>query len=162
MAELTQEKLRHLFDYDSKTGFLVRRVRAGNQLPGTAVGSLDGKGYLHVIIEGRCYRVHRLVWLHQKGWLPDYLDHINRVRTDNRLENLRPVTLSQNHANRQANKQGKTAPFKGVYRNKRGAYIAQTKVKGRTLYLGSYRTPAAAYRAYARKMREIHGDYFSG
>lgn len=69
---------------------LIAQIARGNGATGKAVGSPKGKGYLRVHVEGRSYAVHRLIWLmHTGAWPKDQLDHINRVRTDNRIENLR-------------------------------------------------------------------------
>ena len=96
----TQDRLHELFDYEN--GQLIRRVRAGNRMPGTVVGSITQGGYLKVELEGSCYRVHRLIWKWHHGTDPnDLIDHINRDRTDNRIENLREATSSENNQNNQ-------------------------------------------------------------
>lgn len=65
----------------------------------------DGNGYLRVQIARKNHRVHRIIWTVFNGPIPDGLeiDHINRDKTDNRLDNLRLVTSAQNNHNRKDN-----------------------------------------------------------
>lgn len=110
---LTQERLKELLDYDPKTG--VFRWRATGRGRKTKVGSdLMSRGYLQICVDGRRYYAHRLAWLYTHGTLPrGYADHVNRDTTDNRAENLREATPSQNMQNRGANKNN-TSGHRGV------------------------------------------------
>lgn len=70
-------------------------------------GSYDKDGYLIIKIKGKQYKAHRLVYAYHNNKFPkNMIDHINRNRTDNRIENLRDVTadINNNNANRQSNK----------------------------------------------------------
>lgn len=91
---ITQERLKQLFDYEPETGKLIhRRLKR-------VVGS-NAPDYLLAKVDGKCYRVHRLIWLWVYGQLPiGEIDHINRERTDNRLSNLRDVSRAQNMQNK--------------------------------------------------------------
>lgn len=98
---LTQSRLRELFDYDPDTGVFTRRVgRGGVALVGRKVGNYAGGGYLKVSINKRNEYLHRLAWLYMYGKYPNgVIDHINGVKDDNRLTNLRDVTRSENQHN---------------------------------------------------------------
>lgn len=149
--------LEHLFELDEKTGVLRRRVtRAPNARAGDVVGSLDGRGYLHVNISGRFYRVHRIVFYMYYGYDPKtHLDHIDCDKLNNRPENLRPATDQQNAGNVPRMYAHNTSGFRGVSRNSRsGKWHAQIKIFGKQTYLGRFNTPeeaAEAYRAAAKK-----------
>ena len=100
MTLITQSELKNLFFIDPQTGECRRRN-------GRPTGSLSQKGYLRTTVKGREYRVHRLVWLWVHGSHPSEgmtIDHINGVKTDNRIANLRLATICQNidyyHANK--------------------------------------------------------------
>ena len=99
-SEISVDALRDLLSYDAETGLLTWRVRRGRVEVGQAAGNPMKSGYLQVMIGGRTYLAHRLAWLHHFGRWPDGdVDHINRVRTDNRVENLRECPRSANMAN---------------------------------------------------------------
>lgn len=99
--EITQQKLKELFDYRDD-GVLVRKVScAGNcNHAGRSVGWKDARGYVSTKINGQSHRVHSLIWMWHYGVLPEQLDHINRVPHDNRIENLRLASSSENMMNR--------------------------------------------------------------
>ena len=98
---LTQERLRSLFDYDPQTGVLTRKSEPSSRSPiGAPIGGNDGAGYLQTIVDGRRYRLHRLIYLYMLGTLPEhYVDHLNRNRSDNRWQNIRHATRTENAHN---------------------------------------------------------------
>lgn len=97
---ITAEQAREVFLYDPTTGRLTYRVDTPSYTAGTDAGAAYGDGYVKVGIYGRSYPVHRLIWLIVTGeWPVHVIDHINRVRGDNRWENLRDVTAQENARN---------------------------------------------------------------
>lgn len=106
-VEIDQEKVKAVFQYLPETGQLVWKRRedmpnAWNaKFVGKVAGGMSGPGYFQVAIYKKRYLVHRLIWVMFNGPIPDDLqvDHINRTRTDNRIENLRLLTCSQNLKN---------------------------------------------------------------
>lgn len=114
---LTQEGLKELFDYDPETGALLRRISVGKGnrwRKGTIAGHISKQGYGRVRVEGRMYLIHRLVWLWHKGYLPENdIDHIDRDKTNNRIENLREVSKSCNLQNT-GNPANNTSGVKGI------------------------------------------------
>src|SRR5690348_8622850 len=98
--ELTQERLRECLSYEPRMGDFTWHKSRCRVKVGDMAGTPHPDGYVQINIGGRLYLAHRLVWLHVYGeWPIAYLDHINGVRDDNRLINLRPATHSQNKAN---------------------------------------------------------------
>lgn len=153
--------LRELLDYDQKTGAFTWRLRTGPNAPqGDRAGCVNGRGNVRIKIRGRFYLAHRLAWLHTHGeWPPHEIDHINGVRSDNRLVNLRLATRSQNQRNialRRDNKSG----VKGVTWHKEAhKWQAQIQVKGRNMYLGRFERLEDAADAYKRAAINLHGDF---
>ena len=91
--DLAASYVREMFDFDTETGNLFRKEGRSGCTLGNVAGGDDGKGYIAITVDGFAYKAHRLVWLHHYGEWPDGpLDHINGVKTDNRLSNLRLVT----------------------------------------------------------------------
>lgn len=144
----------HLFDYNAETGVFTRLVKRGPRMPGAKVGTLDGKGYLHVYYEGVFIRLHRLAWFMYLGWLPDKeIDHINNDKTDNRICNLRDVNKRQNAGNIHPPRHN-TSGLKGAYfHSTKGHWQAQIKINGRQTGLGvtDNKFVAAAWYNYAAK-----------
>lgn len=83
-------------------GDLIRVVTTSSRaVEGMVAGSLSGNGYLHINIGGRRVKNHRIIWEMHNGKIPDgmEIDHINHIKTDNRIENLRLVSHKQNLSN---------------------------------------------------------------
>lgn len=109
------------------------------------------------------YRRSDLVWVIINGeWPSMILDHKNRNSTDDRIENLRLATNSQNIANSRTRKDNTTG-FKGVSLHKQtGKYKATINVNKQTIYLGLFLAPEEAYAAYCEAARKYFGDFACG
>lgn len=153
----TQAWVRYWFTYDEVNGGLKHRR---GRRKGQAAGKL-GREYKRVAADGQSLAEHRAVYLYHHGELPEYIDHKNRVPCDNRIENLRPATASQNGANRRKPKTNTTG-FKGVVRsrNRVRAQLCFTDVHGRKTWLGPVREDSADAAAdYLAKAKEVWNDY---
>lgn len=155
---LTQELLHKMFTYDSANGFLMFRPHLAKKRKNQIAGSTHPKGYLTVSIEGKKQLVHRLVWLFHYGYLPEnQIDHINGIKTDNRIENLREANNSENQQNQKKPPVTNTSGFLGVTRYKsRGNWVAGIKINGKRINLGYFDTPEEAHAAYLAKKKELH------
>lgn len=94
---ISQEELRKRFRY-CQDGRLERFQRSKNSFK--EVGYMCSDGHLAVQINNHFYYVHRLIFFYHHGYFPEQVDHINRIKTDNRIENLRACTHSENILNR--------------------------------------------------------------
>lgn len=137
---LTAEKLRELLSYCLETGIFRWRVdRRGGAKAGSVAGRISSHGYQEIKINGKLHHAHRLAWLYVHGvWPSDQIDHINRVRTDNRIANLREATSAENSRNR--SKYGNnTSGHVGVTWCKREQrWKAQIQHEGKMINLGYY------------------------
>jgi len=136
---ITQEELKSVLKYDQETGrftWLVPR-RSGSIKAGTEAGSVTNQGYVHVQIGRMRYLAHRLAWLYTYGFFPENsIDHINRKRDDNRLENLREVSNSCNIRNSKS-RINNTSGVRGVCWDKASQrWQADIKVNGKKIGLG--------------------------
>jgi len=113
--KLTQERVRELFDYDETTGILTRRVSAYKKNnAGSEVNTQDSNGYYQVMVDGWTRMVHRVIWCWYYGYDSEHrLDHRDRVKTNNRILNLREITPSCNAKNCGVPRTNKTG-VKGV------------------------------------------------
>lgn len=113
--------------------------------------TLGTRKYIHL---------HRVILSRKLGreLLPhEQVDHINMNGLDNRRENLRLATHSQNNHNRTQYRNNKSG-YKGV--NKRGhRWYAAIKVNGKQIHLGTFDTPEQAYEAYKQAAIKYHGEF---
>lgn len=95
------EVFHHLLRYDPDTGLLHWKVSTSNRVKvGDWAGSLNPEGYIQVMVNGTIYKAHRLIWfMHYGYWPADTIDHWDRNRQNNRLDNLRDVTMLVNATN---------------------------------------------------------------
>lgn len=159
---ITHTKLRELFMYDQNTGLFIRNITMSSRAQkGNIAGTLCPDGYISISINRKIYRAHRLVWLYCfEEWPSEFIDHINGIRNDNRLDNLREVTKTINAWNTKAHIDNMVG-IKGVYFNKQNNnYRAQIRFNGKTVSLGSFKTPEEAKEAYDNKAKEIQGEFF--
>lgn len=155
---LTQSRLKTLLNYDPDTGVFTwlgitgRRARTGD-----LAGTTHREGYRHVQVAGRRYQAHRLAWLYMTGAFPVAgIDHINGIRDDNRMINLREATQSENHQNRAKRSDNKSG-FIGVSRDSgRQKWRAYIKIQKRNKHLGYFDSPEAAHAAYLAAKARLH------
>lgn len=159
---ITQTELKKLLHYDPDTGlftWLVDKSRAIKA--GTVAKNLNQKGYCRIKINGQEYLAHRLAWLYINGVMPkDSIDHINNIKTDNKITNLREATHSENMRNRLLTVRNRTG-FKGVGFNKRAKkFKATITFNNIQIHLGYFldaKSASLAYEAYGKK---LHGDFY--
>ena len=156
---LTAEELRKQLDYDPATGVFTWRVANSRTVQiGDVAGSYEGHGYKRVYIQNREYKAHRLAWLHVHGtWPRAHIDHINGVRDDNRITNLREATYSENNRNRKRRCDTRVAA-KGVDL-RHGRFRAQIKAQGKNIHLGYYDTEEEAHAAYVAAAEKEFGAF---
>jgi len=147
------------FEYVPETGELLYKVRVKG--PETCIGDVAGsigpQGYSLIRVLGKCRRVHRLIFLMHHGYLPDMLDHIDRNPRNNRIENLRGCTNSQNQVNSNLQKNN-TSGLRGVTREGK-KWRSKIKMDRKTRNLGLFSTKEEAHAAYCQKASELYGEF---
>lgn len=162
--ELSLERLREVLDYNPETGVLSWRFRLSpNCKLGEPAGQIGVHGYRKIRLDGKYYPSSHLAWFHFYGTAPlNVIDHKNRDKADDRIENLRPATHSQNSMNIGRNK-ANTTGFKGVavfnQPGKPTRYRALIRVDNKRIFLGIFDTPEEAYAAYCEAAKEHHGEF---
>ena len=152
---LTRARLRELLHYDKNTGEFRWLERVGNEMrPGPVAG------YVQIYIDHNSYQAHQLAWLYMTGrWGRPMIDHRDGDSTNNRWNNLRRATASQNSANRRRARHN-TSGYKGVGFDRRsGRWGAAIRKDGKKNYLGSFATPQAAHAAYVAAARKLFGKF---
>jgi hypothetical protein len=156
---ITHEELKERLEYNPETGIFTwkRKTNRKSEI-GSPAGSLI-KGYIQIEMDRVSYRAHRLAWFWMTGqWPRRILDHKNRIRNDNRWENLREVTNSQNGQNAKTNIRN-VSGTKGVCRHKhRGTWEAKVTINGRS-FRQYFQTKEEAEEAVKIKRAELHGEF---
>jgi hypothetical protein len=156
-VDLTAQRLRELLHYDEETGIFTNRVnRWSRGVAGRQVGNTMPQGYRRIGIDGRIYQAHRLAWLYVYGeWPKHCIDHINGNKADNRIENLRDVTVETNTQNLRRARADSGTGYMGVFHFK-GKYISYIRCAGKRIYLGLFNDPEEGSRVYLEAKRKLH------
>lgn len=153
---ITQERLKDLLRYNSETGVFTWCKKRGNVKAGSVAGCVNGHGYQLIRLDKTLYKAHRLAWLYVYGeWPKADIDHINSMKSDNRIVNLRDVTRAENKQNLIVPYAGSSSGFLGVTPHKDG-FVAQITVDGERIYLGKYDTAKSAQCAYIAAKRAMY------
>jgi len=138
------------FEYKNGVLFWKDGRSKGNQ-----IGSADSSGYLQVKLNKKSVLVHRIIWMIFNDTSPVQIDHINRNRKDNRIENLRPATNMTNQHNAGIRKDNSSGVIGVNYRN--GKYIARISYNNQRINLGSFMSIEEAAIAYKNGKEIYHG-----
>lgn len=114
---VTQERVKELLEYIPDTGEFFWKKRYHKSLVGTKAGCKTNNGYITISVDGKFFLAHRLAFLWMTGEIPEYTDHRNNDKSDNRWANLRPATMQENNQNRSIQKRN-TSGVKNVSFNK--------------------------------------------
>lgn len=146
---MTQDELKKFLSYDEKTGLFVWLVNKGTAKAGGLAGAPASNGYTNICIDRKIYKAHRLAWLYVYGFNPSQtIDHINGVKNDNRLVNLREATHQENSQNH---------VLLGAHFHKgKNKWQARIRFDGKRVHLGYFLTKEEACQAYVQAKKEHH------
>lgn len=152
---ITVEELHRLFDADFEAGVLKWKVSPSKAVKaGAEAGGQHNRGYRHISLKNKKLLVHRVLWAMATGSFPENdIDHINGIRNDNRLCNLRPVTRTQNMQNQAISRANRTGHTGVYYMEATGKWRASIRNK----HIGLFDTIEGA--ATARKAANIAYGY---
>jgi hypothetical protein len=156
--KLLQQRADELFHYVD--GVLYWKVtKSATAVRGSVAGSVNARGHINLQFDKKMYAAHQIVWLLHHGYIPSEIDHINRIKTDNRIENLRETTSSGNKGNIALLSNNRSG-YRGVSLNSRsGKWHAQIKIHGKQTYIGRFDIPLDAARAYNAAAVEHFGEF---
>lgn len=139
-----------LVSYDPITGIMTRNST------GKIIGTEQKNGYLYGFIDGKLRLVHRVAYLLMTGSSPENdIDHINRIRSDNRWLNLRAATRKENLCNKTSTRK---LP-KNVYLHKSGRYRVKMKIENKTIHFGYFESLEDASDKAIQIQMETHGNF---
>lgn len=173
MKEMDIDYLRGCLEYDQDSGALIWRTRPrqhfdsdrgwrnfNSRWAGKQAGTVsETTGYVFINFNGILYPGHRIAFaLHHGDWPDGHIDHVNGQRADNRMENLRVCSRSQNQMNR-PKQRNNTSGFKGVTRHVDGRWRACIKAGPKRHHIGLFDSPQEAHAAYLAAAERIHGEF---
>ena len=154
----TQSRLKELLHYDQETGVFTWLVnRRNRQVAGHVAGCLSkASGYISIGVDLKMYQAHRLAWLYVNGvWPKNEIDHIDGIKSNNKISNLRKATRSLNVQNQKKAHANSSSGFLGAH--KYGSkWRAKIGLNGKKIFLGYFATPQEAHSAYITAKRRLH------
>ena len=154
--ELSKEELLATFNY--KDGELYWKSARKGIKAGDKAGYINN-GYVQIKLNGKDYRAHRLIFLMHNGWLPEFIDHIDTNRSNNRIENLRAATKAQNGHNFGVSTHNKSG-YRNVYwSDKDNRWRVHLRCNGKRISCGSFTKLIDAVEAAQDARSKYHGEF---
>lgn len=158
-SKLTQSRLKQLLYYDPCTGVFTWIKNCGGIKSGTIAGSRHCKGYISIRIDYRNYLAHRLAFLYITGEMPEFVDHKNGDRSDNRWVNIRPATATENMQNMGVRKDNSSG-YSGVYWNKaHRKWHVRFKVNKKQMSFGYFENLSDAANVASEARVKYYGEF---
>lgn len=170
----TPYQLRSLLHYEPETGCFFWKNRPLSMFENSRIGNawnsrFCGKeafsikhnhGYLMGVVNYKKLLAHRVAWvIHFGFWPKEQIDHINGIKTDNRIVNLREATHGENLRNSKSKAKGNLG-LKGITFDKsKGLWQAVIMKDKKSYFLGRFVTPEMAHEAYCKAALALHGDF---
>jgi len=147
--KITQDELKRHLHYDPLTGIFIRKISNANCVKiGDIAGCLHSRGYIHIKINYIGHKAHRLAWLYVYGYFPEYdIHHINEIKHDNRICNLKHLTLSCHIKTRGLRKDNKSNVKGVVWSKNDNKWVSQINNNKKRIYLGIYKNLIDAAKA---------------
>ncbi len=149
---ITQEELLELLHYDPNSGLFTWIKKTSNRIKvGDIAGSINDKGYIDIRLNNHLFRAHRIAWLYMHGvWPANVIDHINHIKTDNRICNLRDVSMTVNSSNLSEKSSSSFSGYTGVTWCKNSKkWRVKIQANGRHYHVGRFVLLCDAVEAYA-------------
>ena len=161
--EPTREELIELLDYDLESGKLYWKGgypsngRSGKR----ALNCAGSQGYRVGRFKSRLVMAHRVLFCLAHGFYPPHIDHINGVRYDNRISNLRAASHSINNRNMETRSDNTSGVVGVSYYKRDGNWQANITLSGKTRHLGYFGTKedAIAARKAAEEKYGFHPNH---
>ena len=170
MTEITQELLKEFLDFSPETGVFTWKQRDikyfksirgfkiwNSRWPGKESGDIKKNGYRYISILHQRYLAHRLAWLYVYGYIPeDQVDHKDRVRFNNSIDNLRLASNAENAQNKIKPINTSTGIIGVYFRKDRSKYTTKISIGGKIKRLGHFLKKEDAEAAYLNAKRTYH------
>jgi len=159
MMKFNLDIVKSILHYDKDTGFFVYKISAKGKIKGDRAEKKDKKGYLYLNILSTHTLAHRLAFMFVHGDTAKgfQIDHINGVRNDNRICNLRKVSHAVNCQNQRRPANRNKSGYLGVSWHKgTKKFQARISLNGIQKFLGNFSDPKDAHEVYLKWKRMVH------
>lgn len=155
---LTQQEIKKRLYYNPETGIFIKLLSTNHVKAGDICGYINNRGYTHIGIKNKKYLAHRLAWFYMTGeWPKNQIDHINGIKTDNRLCNLREATNNENICNQRTPHKNNKSGYLGVYyASGSRKFAASIRFNNEKIIIGFFDDPYIAHLAYLEAKRKYH------
>jgi len=154
---ITQQELKILFEYEN--GKLIRKITKGNAKAGNEFGNYRKDGYLQAEINRHKYLIHRLIYIYHHGIAPKFIDHVNGIKSDNRIENLRSATISENNRNSKRRGNSKSGVKNVSWYPNAQKWAVRIYHEGKNKYFGSFDTKEEAETVAKVNRNLLYGEF---
>lgn len=156
--------LRLVLNYDEESGNLIWKKHPSpkhQRFNGRVAGSICKQGYINVSIYNHPFRAHRLIWamIHSGISSDEYIDHINGIKSDNRISNLRIATEAENHQNQKLCKRNKSGVKGVIWESSRGLWRCQITKNRKSYLIGRFKDIESAKKAIDKARSILHRDF---
>lgn len=134
---INQDRLKELLTYNPETGIFTWNVSRGGVTKGDEAGQLTAYGYRAIRVDGTLVQAHRLAFMYMIGDIPDFIDHEDHNRLNNKWDNLKETTRLQNQKNQKLRKDS-VSGVTGVNPTRNGKWQARIFVNGKSIQLGTF------------------------
>lgn len=155
--DISLQALMEALHYDPDTGIFAWKMGVHESWTGRKAGTINSDGYVRIAYKKTGFKAHRIAWAFCNRRMPDdrmHIDHINGIKTDNRIANLRLCSAKENCENMKMPKSNKVG-LKGVSRSG-GRFRAHITHHRKQIHLGCFETPQEAHAAYCAAAKNLN------
>lgn len=158
---LSLSRLKEVLSYCPDTGLFTRLENIKSAPAGSIAGSMSNTGYRIIMIDGKNYRAGRLAFFYMEGrWPTPTIDHINRIRDDDRFCNLREASSRQQNINKEKRCDNTSGETGVLWHSGNRKWQAQMRIKGRKVHLGYFDKKEDAVNARRSAAQKYHEQIF--
>jgi len=155
---MNKSMLNELFEYKDGNLYWKKRLSQRAKI-GDKAGYLRKDGYVNIRINNKNYKAHRLVFVFHHDYMPEFIDHIDGNKANNKIENLRSATKAQNRMNISLQSNSKSGIKNVNWHKKTNKWIVQLGINGKKLHFGTYFDLEVAKFVADTMRHKYHGQF---